>query len=204
MRVVISGTYGSGKSTLAQALSTSTGLPLVAARGMREFLRDHFNNKPLDACTFDDLIELGPRRFPERHIAEASHPSGYLPDGSTLNEWAYGLGRIEYGFSLRANEPRALREDQQRFTLVMDRLGKVFHEHASSAYDLIVHLPPELPIAPDQHRPLMPAYRAFTDTRLRKAYSEIGLSVFECTGPLDARIASVQQRIGHVIAHGRT
>lgn len=187
MRIVVSGSYGTGKSTLAKRIAKLTDRPLVAARGMRQFLHDHFDKKSLEDCNFDDLIELGIRRFRERLISETRHANAFVSDGSTLNEWAYGLGRIRYGFSLRAGYQPQWQSEQQRFLHVMNRLATVFREHASEAYDLVLHLPPEFPIAQDEHRPLMPAYRSYTDEKLREAYTELGLQFHECTGTIHLR-----------------
>lgn len=186
MRIAVSGTYGTGKSTLAALLAMEAHIPLVAARGMRDFLKENFNGKPLDECDYLDLLELGVRRFEERVATEASHPHGFVSDGSTLNEWAYGLGRIRFGLSLGAQAEKH-KQQQSQFDAVINRMGRVFRDHAATAYDLVIHLPIEFPIDSDGHRPLMEEYRSFTNNLLRDAAADLGVPVIEVGGDTQVR-----------------
>lgn len=192
MRIVISGTYGTGKTTLSARVAAETGMPLVAARGMRDFLRQHFAGKPLYECDYLDLIELGVRRFEERVMTEAMHARGFVSDGSSLNEWAYGLGRVKYGLSLDA-QPERWKKQQVLFDQVIRRLGEIFLDHARSSYDLIVHLPIEFSLDSDGHRPLMDEYRFFTDARLRDAAADLPVPVVDATGSVTERLNAVMR-----------
>ena len=192
MRIAISGTYGTGKTTLARALSERTGIPLVGARGMRDFLRDHMGGKALTDCTPHELLELGMRRFEERVSTEAASGSNFVSDGSTLNEWAYGLARRELGIHPADHRIRsAATADQEMFDNVMTWMGHVFHDHATRAYDLIVHLPVEFPMRSDGHRPVSDEYRAYSDHLLVSTPTKIGLPLVEISGSVEARIATV-------------
>ncbi len=194
MRIVISGTYGTGKSTLSRLVAEESGLPLVAARGMRAFLKEHFGGRPLDECDYLDLLELGVRRFEERVATEAAHPHGFVSDGSPLNEWAYGLGRVKFGLSLGAHPERHMGQ-QPTFNSVIQRLGRVFHDHARHAYDLVIHLPIEFPIDSDGHRPKLEAYRSYTDTLLREAAEALDAPTIENRGDVGMRAATVAAAI---------
>ncbi|WP_180342719.1 AvrD family protein [Auritidibacter ignavus] len=192
MRIVISGTYGTGKTTQARRAAVELGLPLVAARGMRDFLRDHFDGKPLHECDYLDLLELGVRRFEGRVATEPACSQGLVSDGSSLNECAYGLGRIKFGLSLGA-APDRHREQRSSFDQAIRRIGQVFLDHAQSSYDLIVHLPIEFAIASDGHRPLMEEYRSFTDSKLRRSACSLSVPVIEASGSVAERLATVQK-----------
>ena len=192
MRIAISGTYGTGKTTLAGALSKRMGVPLVGARGMRDFLRDHMGGKLLTDCSPHELMELGLRRFEERVATEAASGRHFISDGSTLNEWAYGLARRRLGIHPGDQRIRdASKTDQEAFDGAMAWMGKVFRDHAARSYDLIVHLPVEFPMRADGHRPVSDEYRAFTDELLSSAPTKLGLRMLHVSGRNDARANEV-------------
>ncbi len=93
MRIAISGTYGTGKTTLAGALSKRMGVPLVGARGMRDFLRDHMGGKLLTDCSPHELMELGLRRFEERVATEAASGRHFISGSSDFRWGWWGRGR---------------------------------------------------------------------------------------------------------------
>ncbi|WP_424445865.1 ATP-binding protein [Microbacterium sp. CH-015] len=192
MKIAISGTYGTGKTTLARVLSERMGVPLVGARGMRDFLHEHMDGKALTDCTPYELMELGMRRFEERVATEAASGEHFVSDGSTLNEWAYGLARRTLGIHPGDDRIRdASTADREAFDGVMAWMGRVFRDHAARSYDLIVHLPVEFPMAADGHRPVSDEYRKFSGDLLSSAPAELGLRMIQVSGPVDARAHAV-------------
>lgn len=200
MRVAVSGTYGVGKSTLARVLAERMEMPLVGARGMRDFLAEHFPGKTLIECEPAELIELGLRRFEERVATEAVAGSCFVSDGSTLNEWAYGHGRRELGIhptDSAIREAPAVRRVE--FDLMLAHMGRVFRDHAARSYDLIIHLPIEFSLSSDGHRPVSAGYRRLTNDLLELAPTELGVRIIRVGGSVEERAAATI----HAIRGGR-
>jgi hypothetical protein len=189
MRIVISGTYGTGKSTLAKDLATRTGLPLVGATGMREILNRDFHGKSLTECTPSEIVSLGIRRFRERISSETKAGSSFVSDGSTLNEWAYGLARRKFGIT-PDDKFRKIRHDdeQQFFDNIVSETGRIFYEYALESYDCFLQLPIEFPITTDGHRPASDIYREFSNNVLTNAIGNMRVTSHTVYGSPQERL----------------
>lgn len=199
MRVAVSGTYGAGKSTLARVVAERMEMPLVGARGMRDFLAEHFPGKTLIECEPAELIELGLRRFEERVATEAAAGNCFVSDGSTLNEWAYGHGRRKLGIHPTDGAIRDVSAARRvEFDMVLAHMGRVFRDHAARSYDLVIHLPIEFPLNTDGHRPVSVEYRALTNDLLELAPAELGVRIIRVGGSVEERAAAAIRAI-----HGR-
>jgi hypothetical protein len=198
---VISGTYSTGKTTTATALSIATGIPLVRAQSAREILTSLYPGRAFHQMSAEELLALGLRRLDERIRAETElreRGSGFISDGSVLNEWAYAAVRARIG--LNPGAPVA----QQVLTGVLGlpslpflrryvrAYGTVARIHAAESYDAIVHLPVELPMDPDGHRPVSERYRTLSDRDLRQEFRRLGFDVHPASG-------TVADRVRHVI-----
>ena len=77
--------------------------------------------------------------------------------------------RVAYGInpnasiSLRPGQRVARTDELAYFEAVMAELGKVFKRHVKKSFDLFVHLPNELPLAKDGHRPVNELFRSASD-----------------------------------------
>lgn len=197
MKIAISGSYSTGKSTMALALAYLTGLPHTQARTMRQILPQTFPGKKLEECTTNELVELGIRRFTERCIAESVLSQGFVSDGSSLQEWTYGSGRVRAGLT-----PTDKLWKSQVLKMIhaikigvfgdtMKSLEQVVKNYAMDKYDVIIHLPVEFPFVADGHRPVSERFRYECDVVLRRTYKELDLKIIEVSGKLEDRLATV-------------
>ncbi|GHU62223.1 hypothetical protein FACS1894123_02810 [Bacteroidia bacterium] len=104
MKIAISGTYSTGKTTTAIALSLLTSIQSTHARTMREILPAAYPGKRLEKCNFQELIELGMRRFTERIFTEKQQGDCFISDGCPLQEWIYGTTKMLTGLNSSENQ----------------------------------------------------------------------------------------------------
>lgn len=202
MKIAVSGSYSTGKSTFSLALSLATGVPHTKARTMRELLPQTFPGKRLEECSTNELVELGIRRFMERRTLEAGLRKGFISDGSSLQEWVYGSGRVKAGlnpsdkfWSSKINRLLSfIRVAVFRDTMM--GLECVVKDYAADGYDVVIHLPVEFPFVPDGHRPVSEKFRLACDGVLRSSYSKMNVKVIEASGSLEERIEFVCRELG--------
>lgn len=187
----VSGTYGVGKSTTSLRLSEVTGIPWVASVQMREILATTFPGKLLENCEPNEIYQLVLTRFADRKAKEEQEGSGFISDGSSLHEWAYGTARIVHG----ANGPRSKITDPG-FKFAMEGYGEVAKRHAAEMYDEVIHLPIEFPLPHDGHRPVSESFRNYADELILKTWHELGKPVTIVTGSMEERIAQITEKLG--------
>lgn len=187
-RIAVVGAYGSGKTTLAAALSRRLGLPRAAQRPM-----DHPAGDPgraVEDWTPGQLIQLSVRRYADRVGAEGALGGGFVSDGSALHEWTYMKTRLVAGTHPERDDPLEAWPRSPSVAVyeeVADELGLLAFDHAAHAYDLLVHVPVEFPLAPE-NRPVNDEFRRISDRLLIPALGRLGLPVLTASGPLDRRV----------------
>lgn len=194
MRLAVSGTYSSGKTTTSTALALLTGIPQAHAKTMREILPEAIPGKRLEDCTTAQLVQLGIRRFVDRAVHESHLGAGFISDGSSLHEWAYGKVRVRVGIHpddsalLSAAMPPG---ELEFFEDVIDNMGVAMKQHAQRSYDAFAHLPIEFPLVADGHRPVSERFRALTDRLLRDTLDELRIPYHVVGGSLEERLDAI-------------
>lgn len=200
MRIGISGTYSSGKTFTAMALSHYTGIPRTRAKTMREILPDAAPGKTLEECTAAELIQMIVVRHTERVVHEYRLRDGFISDGSSLQEWIYGTVRVTVG--INPNDSVGSLESVERtaeirfFESVMAQLGVAMKQHVRRSFDVFVHLPNELPLAADGHRPVNERFRSMSDDMLRQVLDELAIPSHVVGGDLPTRLSSIAALCG--------
>ncbi|MFL6113391.1 MAG: AAA family ATPase [Catenulispora sp.] len=199
MRIAISGTYSSGKTFTSYALSHYTGIPRVRARTMRELMPIAVPGKTLEQCTAAELVQLIVRRHTDRVLHESRFPESFISDGTSLQEWIYGSVRVVVGInpndSIHLSELEAVERTAEIavFDAVMEQLGRAFKDHVKGTYDAFVHLPNELELARDGHRPVNERFRSMADERLLQVAAELGMPTHIIGGSVADRLVRIAE-----------
>ncbi|MDQ4504040.1 AAA family ATPase [Sinomonas sp. ASV322] len=203
LRLGISGTYSSGKTFTSMALSHYTGLPRTKARTMREILPEAAPGKTLEQCTATQLIQMIVTRHVERAVYESQlAETGFVSDGSSLQEWIYGSVRVRLGLNpnssahLAAGESVELTPELAYFGEVMASLGNSFKLHVRKSFDAFVHLRHELPLSADGHRPVNENFRTMSDEILQTTMDELGIPFHVVSGTVEERLLQVAAHFG--------
>lgn len=202
MKLAISGTYSSGKTLTSYALSHYVDIPRTRARTMRELLPFAVPGKTLEECTAAELIQLIVRRHVERVVHESHLTDGFVSDGSSLQEWLYGSVRVIVGInpndSVDLGELEAVAKTPEMlfFEQVMEQLGVAIKEHVRNTYDAFVHLPNELTLAKDGHRPVNERFRAMADEGIARTIDELGIQRHVVGGTLRQRLDRIVEIFG--------
>jgi len=197
MKLAISGTYSSGKTLTSYALSHYIGIERTRARTMRELLPFAVPGKTLEQCNGAELIQLIVRRHVERVTHESHLVNGFVSDGSSLQEWLYGAVRVIVGInpndSVHLSDVETVEKTPEMlfFEQVMDQLGVAIKEHVKNTYDAFVHLPNELELAKDGHRPVNERFRRLADEGIAKAIDELGIPRHVIGGTLVQRLNGI-------------
>ena len=199
MKIAISGTYSSGKTFTTYALSHYIGMPRVRARTMRELMPIALPGKTLEQCTAAELVQLIVRRHTDRVLHESGFPESFVSDGSSLQEWIYGSVRVIVGINPNASMHLSDLEAVERtaeiavFDAVMEQLGKAFKDHVKETYDAFVHLPNELELAADGHRPVNERFRSMADQRLLEVAAELEIPTYIVGGAIPDRLVRIAE-----------
>jgi len=197
MRLGISGTYSSGKTITGMALSHYTGIPRTKAKTMREILPEAAPGKTLDECTAAELLQMVVVRHVDRAVHESRLWDGFISDGSSLQEWIYGSVRVTVGInpndSVHLSDLESVEKTPELafFEDVMSELGKAMKRHVKGTFDAFVHLPNELPLAEDGHRPVNERFRSMSDEHLMKTLTELEIPYHVVGGTLPERLARI-------------
>ena len=197
MRIAISGTYSSGKTLTSYALAHYVGIPRTRARTMRELLPEAVPGKTLEQCTAAELVQLIVRRHVDRAVHESRFEGSFISDGSSLQEWIYGSVRVIVGInpndSVHLSELESVERtaDIRVFDAVMEQLGIAFKQHVQQTYDVFVHLPNELALAADGHRPVNERFRSMADERLLEVAAELGIPAHVVGGTVEERLVEI-------------
>jgi hypothetical protein len=202
MKLAISGTYSSGKTLTSYALSHLTGIPRTRARTMRELLPHAVPGKTLEQCTAAELVQLIVRRHVERCVHESHLTKGFISDGSSLQEWIYGAVRVVVGINPNASVHLGELESVERtpemvfFEDVMEQLGVAIRQHVADTYEAFVHLPNELTLAKDGHRPVNERFRSMADEAIAREIDGLGIPRHVVGGSLPERLLRIVEIFG--------
>ncbi|MGF1426233.1 AAA family ATPase [Kitasatospora sp. LaBMicrA B282] len=202
MRLAISGTYSSGKTITTYALAQYAGIPRTRAKTMRELLPEAIPGKTLEQCNAAELVQLIVRRHVDRVLHESRAGQTFVSDGTSLQEWIYGSVRVVVGINPNDSVHLGDLESVERtaeirvFEQVMEQLGVAYKQHVRSTYDAFVHLPNELALAADGHRPVNERFRSMADERLVEVAEELGIPVHVVGGTVPARLERIVELFG--------
>lgn len=208
MRLGITGTYSSGKTITAMALSEYTGIPRTRAKTMREILPDAAPGKTLDECTAAELLQMIMVRHTERAVHESRLSDGFVSDGCSLQEWIYGTVRVTVGVnpneSLHLSDLESVEKtDEIRyFEEVVGQMGVAMKQHVKRSFDAFVHLPNELPLAEDGHRPVNERFRSMSDDMLLATLDELAIPHTIVGGSLPERLTRIAELHGLPVVMG--
>ncbi|MFC4606538.1 AAA family ATPase [Streptomyces maoxianensis] len=197
MRISISGTYSAGKTSTVMALSHYTGVPRTLARTIREIMPEAFPGKALAEVTPAEFLQLMLRRHTGRAVQEALLGENFISDGSSLQEWLYGAGRVIHGMNpndTAGNEGGLVTEltpEMHFFSSVVDQYGYALKQHVKNTFDAYVHLRHELPIAADGHRPMNEGFRATIDNMLLATLDELEIPYHVVSGTMPERLETI-------------
>jgi hypothetical protein len=202
MKLAISGTYSSGKTLTSYSLAHYVDIPRTRARTMRELLPLAVPGKTLEQCNGAELIQLIVRRHVERCVHESHLSKGFVSDGSSLQEWLYGAVRVIVGInpndSVHLSDVETVERtpEMEFFDQVMGELGKAIKDHVKQTYDAFVHLPNELELAKDGHRPVNERFRRLADEGIAAAIDELGIPRHVVGGTLPERLNQIVDLFG--------
>ncbi|MFE1293508.1 ATP-binding protein [Streptomyces sp. NPDC058731] len=197
MKIAISGTYSAGKTSTVMALSRYTGIPRTLARTIREILPEAVPGRALSEVTPAEFLQLMLRRHTGRAAAEAALGDHFISDGSSLQEWLYGAGRVIHGMNPNATAGNAgglavVEEAEMAFfAKVVDQYAIALKAHVKATYDAYVHLEHELPIAADGHRPMNEGFRATIDKMLLQTLDELEIPYHIVRGTMPERLTRI-------------
>lgn len=194
MKLAIAGTYSVGKTLTTMAVAHLTGLPRSSAKTMRELLPISIPGKTLEECTPAELIMLIMRRNQERAVNESHLPEGFVSDGSSLHEWAYGTVRVLVGINPNESvhlETVEVSEEVGFYGKVLEQMAVPAKQHAKAAYDSFVHLPIEFPLVADGHRPVNERFRSLADELMLKTLDELNIPYHSVGGTIPERLQKI-------------
>ncbi|MEU3901888.1 AAA family ATPase [Streptomyces sp. NPDC045251] len=202
MKISVSGTYSSGKTSTVMALSHYTGVPRSLARTIREIMPEALPGVKLADVTPAQFLQLTMRRHTGRAVQEALLGDDFISDGSSLQEWLYGVGRLRYGMNPNATArggdglETTTAQEMEFFGKVVEQYGLAFKQHVKATYDAYVHLRHELPITADGHRPMNNEFRATVDTMLLATLDELEIPYHVVGGSVTERLETIAQIFG--------
>ncbi len=194
MKLAIAGTYSVGKTITTMATAHLTGLTRSAAKTMRELLPISIPGKTLEECTPAELIMLIMRRNQERAVNESHLPGGFVSDGSSLHEWAYGTVRVLVGINPNESvnlDTIEVTEEIGFYGKVLEQMAVPAKQHAKATYDSFVHLPIEFPLVADGHRPVNERFRSLADELMLKTLDELGIPYHTVGGSIPERLEKI-------------
>jgi hypothetical protein len=192
MRIAISGTYSTGKTTTALALSYITGYALTTASTMRELLPQMIPGKSLEECNPSEILQLVLTRIIERSNSESGY--SFISDGCPFQELSYSIARLKYGFNPNLSRTRFFYKritnyrSYKVFESIIRNIEDALVRYVESTYDYIVHLPLELPLANDGHRPVNEEFRKYADDIQQELYKKTKIPIIKVSGSIKNRI----------------
>jgi hypothetical protein len=142
----------------------------------------------LEECNEAELIQLAIRRFSERVSGEALlHSQGYISDGSVLHEWVYTTLRLALGRLPEPSETLSGRGEPTEYDEVAKQLGLLAGSHAREAYDVVIHVPADVPL-PLEHRPISEHFRTLSDELTLSTLKGLGITAHTVRGTTEERL----------------
>jgi len=169
---------------------------------MRELLPETVPGKTLEQCTAAELIALIVCRHGERAVQESHLGDTFVSDGTSLQEWIYGSVRVIVGINPNDSVHLLEMETVERtsemvfFEAVMEQLGHLFKRHVKKTYDAFVHLPNELALSADGHRPVNDRFRNMADEQIKRTAVELGIPLHVVGGTIPERLNRIVEIFG--------
>ncbi|MCK2240021.1 ATP-binding protein [Crossiella sp. S99.2] len=171
-----------------------SGIPRSAAQTMRDLLPISVPGKTLEECTPAEIIMLIMRRNQERAVNESHLPDGFISDGSSLHEWAYGTVRVTVGINPNDTTDLTTADHSDKLGFYRDVLAQMAipaHQHAKATYDSFVHLPIEFPLVPDGHRPVNERFRFLADELMLTTLQQLQIPYHTVGGSITQRLQQI-------------
>ncbi|RKS70970.1 AAA domain-containing protein [Actinomadura pelletieri DSM 43383] len=202
LRLAVSGTFSTGKSTTAEILSIATGIPLTRAMTAHEFLRDLVPGGGSEELSARELAALGLGRLEARIHREAAQSGSFVSDGSVIQEWVYGVAKMQLGVDPKAVLPPRLLTGiagtprRKTYKQYMDAYGAIVKAYAKRSCDGYVHLPVEFQPSPDRRHPVSERFRKLSDELLVQTFNELNVPHLTVGGTIRERIARIIDLFG--------
>ncbi len=199
MKIAISGTYSTGKTTTALALSYLTDIKLTSASTMRELLPQMLPGKRLDECSTDEILQLVLTRIIERCNTESGNM--FIADGCAFQEFSYSIARLKYGINPNLSEIGLIYNKLTKFKSysvfesIIKSIEDTLVNYINSTYDYVIHLPLEIPLDQDGHRPVNENFRRYSETILEDMYQRLTIPVIIVSGSIKNRIETILNRL---------
>jgi hypothetical protein len=135
-------------------------------------------------------------------VQEALLRDNFLSDGSSLQEWIYGSGRVRFGMNptevLDGREIPAseLTEEMRFFEAVVLQYGHAFRQNVKATFDAYVHLRNEHPVFDDGHRPMNEGFREYCDEMLLATLVELDIPHHVIGGTMRERLEKIVELFG--------
>ncbi|MGX6608402.1 hypothetical protein ACWKSP_40730, partial [Micromonosporaceae bacterium Da 78-11] len=158
--------------------------------------------KTLEECTAAELLQMVMVRHVDRAVHESRLSDGFISDGSSLQEWIYGTVRVTVGINPNDSVHLADLESVTKtaeiafFEEVIGQLGAAMKRHVRDTFDVFVHLPNELPLTADGHRPVNERFRSMSDEMLLKTLTELEIPYHVIGGDIASRLTVITQTLG--------
>jgi hypothetical protein len=134
------------------------------------------------------------RRNQERAVNESHFPAGFVSDGSSLHEWAYGTVRVLVGINPNLSvdlETVELTDEVRFYAGVLEQMGVPAKQHAKANYDSFIHLPIEFPLVADGHRPVNEKFRLLADELMLTTLRELDIPYRSVGGSVPERLQKI-------------
>ncbi len=138
-RIALTGSYGNGKTLVSLTLSELMGVPRAHVENIDVLYRDIYGvGKNPKFYTMPELFSVGLARFHSRIKQEKQ--TGFISDGSVLNELAYGEARMR--MSSKQTGTLSLRNllYSNMYKDFGYRLERTIVDYAKTAYDEVYYL----------------------------------------------------------------
>lgn len=192
-KIAIVGSYGNGKTLISFLLSDLLNVPRAHVENIDALYKDIYGvNKDPKLYTKPELFSVGLARFHSRIRQEKK--SGFISDGSVLNELAYGEARIRLASKKRHS---SIIRDFLYGDMYKDfgyRLEKTIVDYAKHAYDEIYYLKIE-PIPSDRSQSNI-SFQEYFEKALFRIFNANNIK-FRClTGSLEDIILNILDDLG--------
>jgi hypothetical protein len=171
---------------------------------MREILPEAAPGKTLEECTAAELLQMIVIRHVDRAVHESRLWDGFVSDGSSLQEWIYGQVRVTVGINPNASvhltglQSVAKTDEIRAFEEFMSQLGSAMKRHVKGTFDAFVHLPNELTMVADGHRPVNDRFRSMSDEMLMRTLGELEIPHHVIGGSVADRLEGICATFGFV------
>lgn len=193
-RIALTGSYGNGKTLVSLTLSELFGVPRAHVENIDVLYRDIYGvDKNPKLYTMPELFSVGLARFHSRIKQEKQ--TGFISDGSVLNELAYGEARMKLS-SKQTGKP-SLR-NLLYGNMYKDfgyRLERTIVDYAKTAYDEIYYLKID-PIPPTCSQTNL-LFQNYFEEALFRLFDNNGIKYKYLSGGIESFISAILDSCNH-------